>query len=231
MSASSVSGRYARLLQILHHLQSGGGLNADDLAGQLEVCRRTIFRDLSLMRAAGIEICFDEKVDCYRLQPRRDLVVMPTLEHEELTTLVAAVHLSVLRHLPGCSDLLRQSTNKLLAQSPYQVQHHAIRLINSCSIRPIADRGFAQVAQVMDHILQAICQRRILRLTLVEAKKKKEITTRFAPYQVIATTEAWQVVGRSSHHRSVRTLDPCNIRRTQMTDEIYAIPPRFQSRD
>ncbi len=35
MNASSVSGRYARLLQILSHLQSGGGLNADELAGQL----------------------------------------------------------------------------------------------------------------------------------------------------------------------------------------------------
>ena len=94
MSVSSVPGRHVRMLQILGHLQSGGGLNADELAGQLDVCRRTIFRDLSLMREAGIEIYFDENMDCYRLPPQRDLVVMPTLEHEELTTLIAAVHLS-----------------------------------------------------------------------------------------------------------------------------------------
>ncbi len=182
------------------------------------------------MRGAGVEISFDEKMDCYRLQPQRDVVVMPALEHEELTTLIAAVHLSALRNLPTCNDLLRRSTSKLLAHSPNHVQHHAIRLINSCSIRSAAENSSARVAVVMHHILQAISQRRMLRLTFVDTKKDQGITTRFAPYQVIAAADAWQVVGRSSRHRSVRTFDPRNISQTEMTDEVYAIPPAFQSR-
>ncbi len=228
MNTSSTAARYARMLRIFRHLQSGSGLNADDLASQLDVCRRTIFRDLSLMRDAGIAVEYDGRLDCYRLAPCRDLVGLPALEHEELTTLVAAVHLSVLRCLPDYGESLRQATTKLLAHSPYQVQHHAVRLMNSCSIRPAADKHPAAIGRVMQQMLQSISQRRTLRLRVWDTVVGQEITTRFAPYQVIATIEAWQVIGRSSHHRRVQTLDPRHVRTTEMTDEIYAIPRGFQ---
>ncbi len=230
MCASSVAGRHARLLQILSHLQSGSGLNASRLAGELAVCRRTIFRDLRLMRAAGIEIHFDEEMKCYRLQSRRDLMVMPTLEHEELTSLLTAVHFSILRHLPTWSDVLRQSTNKLLAHSPYQVQHHATRLISSCSLQWGSDSCSERVDVVIHQVLEAISRRRVLRLKLQDGGWNREVTTHFAPYQVIAGTESWQIIGKSSHHQAVRTLDPCQIQSTQMTEEIYAVPRQYQSR-
>ena len=217
------------MLQILGQLQSGNGLNADQLAGQLDVCRRTIFRDLNMMREAGIGLYFDGDTDCYRLAPRNDLVVAPTLEHEELTTLIAAVHLSVLRSLPECRDVLRRSTSKLLARSPRHVQHHVTRLTNSCTVRSAIDHYSSRATRFVHLILQAITQRRMLRITLVDTDGGREIETRFAPYQMIAAADTWQVIGRSSHHRGVRTFDPRNMKRSEMTDDIYAIPRHFQS--
>ncbi len=224
---SPIPDRQARMLRILRQLQLGSGLNATDLAGQLDVCRRTIFRDLNTMRRAGIDLHFDARFDCYRLTPQKNTVVMPKLEQDELTTLIAAVHLSVLRHMPDCSDLLRQSINKLLASSPRNVQNHATRVINSCCVNTADVKEGVKETRIVHHILSAISQRKILRVKVVDAEADEEIETRFAPYQVIAATDNWQVVGRSSHHRGVRTFDPRLMKHLEITDEIYAIPRRF----
>jgi len=229
MNVSNVPARHARMLRILGQLQSGSGLNAEDLAGQLGVCRRTIFRDLNMMRQAGIELYFDEKLDCYRLAPQENLVTTPALDQEELTTLIAAVHLSVLRKLPDCSDLLQQSIRKLLACSPRHVQHHATRVIKSCSIGTVDNEDNAQTAHIVHPVLVAISQRKILRMIVSDAEVGKEVETRFAPYQMIAAVDTWQVVGRSSRHRGVRTFDSRQLKQPEITDENYAIPRRFRS--
>lgn len=231
MSAPTVQGRHTRILQILSHLQSGGGLNANELAGQLDVCRRTIFRDLSLLRDVGIDIYFDEEMDCYRLSSRNDLVVTPVLDTEELTTLVAAAHLSVLQNIPACDSLLRQSTTKLLAQSSFQVRHSVTRLTSSCTLRTPSDEYSPRTVLVVQHILQAIRQRRTLRVRLAESECENCIETKFAPFQLVATSDAWQVTGRSWHHRGVRTFDPREIERADITNEIYAIPRGYQARE
>ena len=228
MSVSNVPARHARMLRILCQLQSGSGLNAEDLAGQLGVCRRTVFRDLNMMRQAGVDFYFDEKLDCYRLVPQEGLVATPALDQEELTTLIAAVHLSVLRRLPGCSDLLRQSISKLLACSPRHVQHHAARVIKSCCVSTVDNADNTQTAHIVQPVLLAISQRKILRMIVSDAEAGKEVQTRFAPYQMIAAVDTWHVVGRSSHHRGVRTFDSRQMRQPEITDEMYAIPRRFQ---
>ena len=231
MSAPTVQGRHMRVLQILSHLQSGSGLNADELAGQLDVCRRTIFRDLSLLRDVGIDIYFDEELNCYRLSSTNDLIVAPVLDTEELTTLVAAAHLSVLQKVPGCDSLLRQSTTKLLAQSSFQVRHSVTRLTSSCTLRTPSDEYSPRAVRVVQHILQAIRQRRTLRVKLSKSNCEDRIETKFAPYQLVATSDAWQVTGRSWHHRGVRTFDPREFELAEITNEIYAIPRGYRTRE
>ena len=140
MSVSRMRRRHVRLLRMLSHLQSGDGFNVGELADQLGICRRTVFRDLSVLREAGFRVQFDGAMDSYRLADRRDVVVAPVLDPEELTTLVAAAHLSVLRSLPECRDVLRRSTNKLLGGLPDRVRHDALRLTNSCMLRSPGER-------------------------------------------------------------------------------------------
>ena len=124
--------RHARLLQIFQHLQTGGGFNATELATQLDVCRRTIFRDLSTMKEAGVDVFYDDCLDSYRLDPRTHVCVAPELTQDELTTLVAAVELSALRQPAGCREVLRQSVSKLLASAPRQLQHQVARVVKAC---------------------------------------------------------------------------------------------------
>ena len=140
----AVPSRHARMLQILRFLQSGQGLNASELARQAEVSRRTIFRDLHTLREAGIPVHYDDNADCYRLGLCDDLVPIPQLDRRELTALVAAIHLSLLRQLPDCHELLRQTVHKLLEGSP-----SGLRRIR-CQ-QPISCAGIVDVGQRIGH--------------------------------------------------------------------------------
>ena len=46
--------RISRLIQLLGALQVGKGQNASELARACQVSRRTIFRDLEVLRSAGV---------------------------------------------------------------------------------------------------------------------------------------------------------------------------------
>lgn len=230
MSPSNVLRRHARVLKILRHLQSGNGCSVSELAHHLDVCRRTIFRDLHLLRDAGVEIVFDSDEDRYRLAVRDDLVRAPQLEAHELSTLVTAVHLSWLQGIPGCRDQLRQVTNKLLALSPSQVRHCVARLAASCAVAAGGDSFPPQASQAVHQVLLALQDRRTVQVQLASCANEGPLQTRFATYQVRATPAAWQITGRSTHHGTVCTLDPRDMLRVDITDEVYAIPREYGSR-
>lgn len=230
MSPSNVLRRHARVLKILRHLQSGNGCSASELAHHLDVSRRTIFRDLHLLRDAGVDIVFNGDEDRYRLAHRDDLVRAPQLEAQELSTLVTAVHLSWLQGIPGCRDQLRQVTNKLLALSPSQVRHCVARLAGSCAVAASGDSLPPQASQAVHQVLLALQERRTVQVQLASRAAEGPLQTRFATYQVRATPAAWQITGRSTHHGAVCTLDPRDMLRVDITDEVYAIPREYGNR-
>jgi predicted DNA-binding transcriptional regulator YafY len=201
----------------------------EELAGRLAVCRRTVFRDLGLLRDAGIQLAFDAQRQCYRLAPSSDLLVMPELDADELTTLVTAVHLSMLQSIPPCRDMLRQTTNKLLALSPFHVRHHVTRLADSCAVEVPSNEYPPRAVRMVDQILQALRQRRVLQIRLCASHAEGPLDTKLATYQLLVNVHAWQVTGRSSHHRAVRTFDPRHIARADITDEVYAIPRGYRT--
>ncbi len=213
--------RHARILKILAQLQNGGGVDATGLSRQLGVCRRTVFRDLSLMRRAGVDVYFDEDLHSYRLVPDEGSVVLPKLDADELTTLISAVHLSVLQSLPEYTESLRKSTTKLLSQSSSSVRHAVSRLTDSCVV-PRPHCSSPRAVQVVHHVLQALRLRRSLAVTLRGA-----VQTQFSPYQVVADPQGWQVTGKSSWHRDVRCLDPSDVVRVELTDQVYAVPRNY----
>jgi predicted DNA-binding transcriptional regulator YafY len=71
-----MSSRLSRCLRIFTLLQSGERCNVDRLATELGVNRRTVFRDLAELRAAGIPICYDGQNRSYWMNS-------PTRQHAE----------------------------------------------------------------------------------------------------------------------------------------------------
>jgi predicted DNA-binding transcriptional regulator YafY len=59
--------RISRLVQLLGLLQAGKAHNAGELAALCAVSRRTIFRDLDVLRQAGVPLLFDDDQCVYRI--------------------------------------------------------------------------------------------------------------------------------------------------------------------
>lgn len=60
--------RPQRLLKLVSLLESGAVATGDSLAQSLGVCRRTVFRDIKLLRAANIPISFDMSHGTYYIR-------------------------------------------------------------------------------------------------------------------------------------------------------------------
>ncbi len=223
MSSTSIVGRHQRVLRMLDRIRAGEPLNADDLARQWSISKRTVFRDLDLLRDAGVLVHFDERAACYRVMSPDDVTEAPSFEAEELTVLVAAVRFSMLQRLPAYREGLRRATSKLLSRAPFRVCQSVSRLTRACVVGDADDPNPIETGQVIKQILQAIRQRRTLQVAIA-SPHGEVLQTRLSPYQMIATPNAWEVVGRSTHHRAVRVFNPRDFARAEMTDHAFAIP-------
>lgn len=113
--------RADRLLSLLLLLQSRGRLTADELASELEVSVRTIYRDLDALSAAGVPVCTDRGpgggctlLDNYRTQ-------LTGLHEEEVRALFMAAAPAALAEL-GLGAELKTALLKLLAALPSERQ-------------------------------------------------------------------------------------------------------------
>src|SRR3954465_6812242 len=78
--------RLRRLLRLVALLQAGRGYNANALALECEVSRRTIFRDLEVLRQAGVPVDFNDQEVSYRI-PGRYLTGDVRFNHREALAL------------------------------------------------------------------------------------------------------------------------------------------------
>jgi predicted DNA-binding transcriptional regulator YafY len=118
--------RASRLVSILLHLQSRGRLTAAELAGELEVSERTIYRDLFELGAAGVPIYGERgKGGGYRLLDgyRTNLT---GLTAEEAGALLIAGAPGPAAEL-GLGSLLAATRLKLLAAVPPALRETATR--------------------------------------------------------------------------------------------------------
>ncbi|MCH7597171.1 MAG: HTH domain-containing protein, partial [Planctomycetes bacterium] len=81
--------RIERLLKLLQALQEGVPVTVEELARLIDVSRRTVFRDLSLLGEAGIRFNYDRETRRYTAE-RPALLPPVSLTHAEALSLMMA---------------------------------------------------------------------------------------------------------------------------------------------
>jgi predicted DNA-binding transcriptional regulator YafY len=226
--SAAVVGRQARVLHILRSLQAGDRLNPDQLAVRFNVCKRTIFRDLKLLRNSGVNVMLEQ--DQYFLAPDDELIPAPSFSEEQLVTLTFAAHLSVLRILPDSAEVLRQTVEMLLVRSPHPLRHALNRLLDACHFLPQHDMpptGW----RVVTRLFEAIRRRRQLQLTLrIFADDGDCLVTHFALFRIEVSMNHWTLIGFSSALRDICSFNLRDIINAELTDISYSVPREFQQK-
>jgi predicted DNA-binding transcriptional regulator YafY len=218
--------RIHRLLELIGLLQAGRGYNAEALAQFCGVSRRTVFRDLDLLRQSGVPLVFDENQQCYRI-PGACLLPPTNFTPEEALSLVVLCHeLGNGSGLPFLGPA-RSAAVKLESTLPARLRDQLRDITSAIHIHAPPTNRLEGRRPVYEQLLDAIANRRNVRIRYGSLKEQKEIVTRLSPYHLFFSRRSWYVVGRSSIHRAQRTFNLGRIQDLVMLDDKFEIPRGF----
>ncbi len=211
------------MIQLLGLLQAGRGYNVEALATACGVHRRTIFRDLDVLRQCGLQVIFDEEAQCYRLPGTRYLPSTNFTPDEALS-------LIVLCHELGDAPFFKSARSaavKLEASLPGRLREHLQSLAGAVNIRTMPRSNLAGHETVYDQLIEALRRRHATRIRYRSFTEWEDICTRLSPYRLLFSRRSWYVIGRSSLHRAVRTFNVGRITDIEVLEDEYRIPRGF----
>ncbi len=218
--------RISRLVQLLGLLQAGKGNNAGALADACEVSRRTIFRDLDVLRQAGVPVLFDEEADVYRIPNTYFLPPTNFTAEEALAVLVLCYELGSGRRLPFY-EAASSAALKLESSLPGRVRDQLREATGAVHINMQPGSRLDEKRPVYQQLLGCVATRRAARITYDSISDSRPIRLKLSPYRLLFSRHSWYVIGRSSLHREVRTFNVGRIEQLELLDEPFLLPRGF----
>ncbi|MDD4888962.1 MAG: YafY family protein [Phycisphaerae bacterium] len=209
--------RVHRLLRVITLLRAQRAPTVADLAEQLEVSRRTVFRDLNMLELAGVPYYHDASSGGYRIANTFFLPPVNLTLDEALALMTVA---SQSRQLP-LHELTEQASAKIESVLPRTMQAELRRAMQGIRVDWPAQARHKTVTERFDVLQRAIVEHRKLRLTYVSFFEKSLIQTDLSPYQLFYFQRAWYVVGLSQMHNQVRTFKLGRIKGLAPLDKLY----------
>lgn len=218
--------RITRLLQLLGVLQGGKSFNTTGLATLCGVSRRTIFRDLDVLREAGVPLVYDEELQHYYLNGKNFLPPTNFTAEEALALMVLCYELGDDCRLPFYAPA-RSAALKLESCLPHRLREHLRDIAGAVEIRLEPNNRLADSGTVYQQLLGAIAARRPVRIGYQSFAPREFMTTKLNPYRLLFSRRSWYCIGRSSIHRGTRTFNVGRIESLDVLEGNYRIPNGF----
>jgi len=218
--------RITRLVELIGRLQAGSGQNANALANACGVSRRTIFRDIETLRAAGVPLRFDEELGEYRIPSTYFLPPTNFSVEEALAVMVLCHELGDDAQVPFFAPA-RSAALKLESAIPARLREHLREITGAISMRLDATTPAGEQAPIYHQILDAVAERRCVRISYRSASDREVLHLKLSPYRLFFGRRSWYCIGRSSIHRATRTFNVARITKLELLDDKYRIPRGF----
>jgi predicted DNA-binding transcriptional regulator YafY len=219
-----------RLLDIDRLLRTGRYPNAGGIAAELEVSRRTVYRDLDFLRdfwGAPLEFCPRHNGYHYT-EPDYALPPMRLSEGELVALFLAERVMHQYRDTPYEHDLAT-AFRKLTAQLPGEVTIHLADWQDAYSFRP--PPGADGDLRCFRVVARAVHAGRQVEL-VYWAASRDEVSKRVVdPYHLLAAEGTWYLVGYCHLREAVRMFATSRIRSVRETGERVERPADFRIAD
>jgi predicted DNA-binding transcriptional regulator YafY len=214
--------RASRLLSILLMLQTRGRITAQELAQELEVSVRTVYRDVESLGAAGVPV-YSERGPAggYRLLDgyRTRLTGLTTEEAESLFLAGVPGPAAEL----GLGTVLAAAQLKLLAALPPELRSRAGRIRERFLLdAPTWFREAEEVPQLAS-VADAVWNQRVVRARY--RRWRGEVTRTLEPLGVVLKAGIWYLVARVAGQ--ARTYRVARILELETLDERFERPDDF----
>jgi predicted DNA-binding transcriptional regulator YafY len=210
----------SRLLSTLMLLQSRGRMTAPDLARELEVSIRTVYRDIDQLSAAGIPVTSDRgRTGGFQLLNgfRTQLTGLTEAEAEAL----------MLAGLPGpaaelgLADRMASARLKLMAALPQGM--HAERVATRFHLDVTGWFRATEPVALLPVVARAVWSERCLKIRYRQGQDSNEV--KIGPLGVVLKAGVWYVVALRG--ASLRTYRASNILAAETLDEAFERPDGF----
>ncbi len=196
------------------------------MAKACRVSRRTIFRDLDVLRQAGVPVLFDDERQVYRIPGTYYLPPTNFTAEEALAVMVLCYELGRDSRLPFY-EAAQSAALKLESSLPGRVRERLRDATAAVHINPQPSNPLIGQQPIYQQLLASIAARRAVRIEYDSFADRAVIHLRLAPYRLLFSRHSWYVIGRSSLHREVRTFNVGRIKQLTLLDEGFAMPRGF----
>nr|BFF01384.1 YafY family protein [Streptoalloteichus tenebrarius] len=211
------------MLSILLLLQTRGRMTAQELADELEVSVRTVYRDMDSLSAAGVPVYADRgRTGGYQVLQgyRTRLTGLNTDEAESLFLAGAPGPASEL----GLGSVLAAAQLKLLAALPPELRSRAGRIRERFHLD--APRWFSDdTPSHLAEVAEALWNQRPIQVRYRMWDGKGEVTRRLEPLGIVLKAGTWYLVARSGEH--LRTYRVSRLLELTVLDEHFERPEDF----
>lgn len=223
--------RADRLISIVMLLQARGQMTAQELAEELEVSERTIYRDMDALSAAGVPVYAERGPGggCALLDSYR--TTLTGLTQDEVRALFMLSIPASLSEL-GVDQELKAALFKLSAALPATRRHDEERVRQRIHLDPT---GWSEAKEPVPHlqtIQRALWLDRRLQLTY-RLRFEAQAEWLVDPYGLVAKADVWYLVCARDHHMRVyrisRVLDATITAGTFERDLDFKLAAFWQS--
>ncbi|MEU9169570.1 YafY family protein [Streptomyces sp. NPDC048420] len=212
----------SRLVSILLLLQTRGRMTAAQLAEELEVSVRTVYRDVDALSAAGVPLYGDAgHAGGYRLLDgyRTRLTGLTTDEAEALFLAGAPGPAAEL----GLGPVLAAAQLKVRAALPAELRAHADRISGRFHLDTPGWYAEDEEAPYLPTVAEAVWKNRILDVVYRRWRVPTDVRRRLEPYGLVSKAGRWYVVAGPGP----RTYRVDQILELTLLDEEFTRPEGF----
>jgi proteasome accessory factor B len=204
-------------------LQSGRSYTASELARELEVSRRTIFRDLNMLEMAHVPYYFDTERHRYQISQHFFLPPIQLTLTEALALLTLTGRLRTSSQVPLLSQSARAAV-KLEGALPAPMRQEVGALVDRLSVRlaPTARQGGLDA--MFDDLAAAIAARKVCRMVYLSFQERKQLALTVHPLRLVFVHRAWYLIAYSVRHHEVRTFKLSRVRTLTPTRATFRSP-------
>ncbi len=220
--------RIHRLLHLITLLQSGGFHTTSDLMSVLKIGRRTLFRDLKMLEAAGIPYYYErgkgyQIIGNFFLQPV-NLTVGETLG------LLLTIKTTLSQHRNPMASSTLSALWKLMASVPQPIRTSCNEIMESVSVTPAATAVSTDEDCLFRQLQTFILQRRVIRLTYARPQDTTAQMLDVHPYALHFGVRAWYLLAYSVEHEEVRMFKLGRIQNVEEIKRRFSMP-KFKVQD
>ncbi|OIU70513.1 helix-turn-helix transcriptional regulator [Rossellomorea aquimaris] len=214
-----------RLISILLLLQSHGRMTAGELAEELEVSERTIYRDMDALSGTGIPVVAERgKNGGWSLLEnyRTDLT---GLKEAEIQALFVSPSAHLLEDL-GLTRTSAEARNKLIASLPSTYRENARDVWNRIHIDTRSWRRQQEKTSSFEVLKRAIWEENKLMITYQTADGKQDDRI-VSPLGLVAKGDLWYLIALKDNGE-IRNYRASRIQRAELLDEAFTRPADFE---